>query len=70
MIDFEVVNNIIKVKYKFFLGLRLLFCFYRGFEFILEFMRCMGESLDDDRLLMIVVEIYKDIFVYYYLWFV
>ncbi|XP_062571625.1 ceramide-1-phosphate transfer protein-like [Saccostrea cucullata] len=60
MVEFEVTNNITKVKHKLPSGSRSLLRLHRGLEFILEFMKRLGQSSDDDRSSLIAVETYKD----------
>lgn len=70
MTDFEVANNITKVKHKLPSGSRSLLRLHRGLKFILEFMRRMGESSDDDRSSTIAAETYKDTLAHYHPWLV
>lgn len=60
MIDFEVANNITKVKHTLPSGSRSLLRLHRGLEFILEFMGRLGKSSDDMRSSTIAAETYKD----------
>ncbi|XP_061197722.1 ceramide-1-phosphate transfer protein-like [Saccostrea echinata] len=70
MIEFEVTNKITKVKHKLPSGSRSLLRLHRGLEFILEFMKRLGQSSDDDRSSLIAAETYKDTLSKYHPWIV
>ncbi|XP_048748566.2 ceramide-1-phosphate transfer protein-like [Ostrea edulis] len=70
MIEFEVTNNITKTKHKLPSGSRSLLRLHRGLEFILEFMRRLGNSSDDDRSSVIAADTYRDTLSKYHPWIV
>ena len=70
MIEFEVTNDITKVKHKLPSGSRSLLRLHRGLEFILEFMRRLGNSSDDDRSSVIAAETYRDTLSRFHPWIV
>jgi len=74
MLDYEVTNNLARSKIKTskeglgFSGTKTLLRLHRSLEFILEFMRRMGDGTDDSKTSQIASDVYDETLAKYHYW--